>query len=213
MKSRFSLILPRVWGKQVEWAAQDPQDLTTTSGFIWFLYHNDISPEESFDCFTKKGRKHIILVILKRVGFKSAVAGSGHFLERQTLGHHPRTTESQILGVGWLSCPLSARTTAPDCVIHSSCITKVSTIASGCWLAVYIYLSEDHFPLFFFFLILSINFIEGQLLYRISLFSAKYQHESAIVIPLPLEPPSHLPYHPTPLLFFKLILHCILLVK
>ena len=55
-----------------------------------------------------------------------------------------------------------------------------------------------------------VNFIEGWLLYRILLFSAKYQRESAIGIPLPLEPSSHLAYHPTPPLFFKLILHCIL---
>ena len=49
-------------------------------------------------------------MILKRVRFKPAAAGSGHLLERQTVGHQPRTTESQTLvGVsqmGWFWRPL-----------------------------------------------------------------------------------------------------------
>ena len=43
---------------------------------------------------------------------------------------------------------------------------------------------------------------EEYLLYNTVLVSAKHQHESAICIhicPLPLEPPSNLPPHPTPL--------------
>ena len=51
--------------------------------------------------------------------------------------------------------------------------------------------------LFFIYLF----FIEGQLLYRIFLFSVKPQRESAIGIHIspPFEPPSHLLPHPTPL--------------
>ena len=151
-------------------------------------------------------------MILKRVGFKSAAAGSGHFLERQTLGPHPTTTESQTLGVGWFSCPLSARTTTPD---YNPLLPHHKSLNNSFWMlvgSIHNICQRITFH-YFIFLILFINFIEGQLLYRISLFSAKYQHESAIGIPLPLEPPSHLPYHATPPLFFKLILHCLLLVK
>ena len=51
------------------------------------------------------------------------------------------------------------------------------------------------------FFLINLFLTEGQLLYRILLFSVKRQHESAIGIHMSrtLEPPSHLPPHPTPL--------------
>ena len=50
------------------------------------------------------------------------------------------------------------------------------------------------------FFLINLFFIEGQLLYRILLFSVKPQHELAIGILIsPVEAPSHLPPHSIPL--------------
>ena len=48
-----------LWGEQVEWAAQDPQDLTTDQVLFDFFIRMIFHLQKRFDCFTKKGKKHV----------------------------------------------------------------------------------------------------------------------------------------------------------